>query len=64
MIMILSAIASVLASRPRRMRLIKSGPLTNREIEKSAFAGASTFDGNSSQHISSVSQKIMAIRQV
>src|SRR5665811_2324640 len=34
MIMILSAIASLLPSRPRRMRLIKSGPLTNREIEK------------------------------
>ena len=34
MIMILSAIASLLPSRPRRLRLIKSGPLTNREIEK------------------------------
>lgn len=34
MIMILSAIASLLASRPRRMRLVKSGPLTNREIER------------------------------
>jgi len=34
MIMIPSAIASLLPSHPRRMRLIKSGPLTNREIEK------------------------------
>jgi uncharacterized protein len=34
MIMILSAIASLLPSRPRQMRLIKSGPLTNREIDK------------------------------
>jgi hypothetical protein len=34
MIMILSAIASLLPSHPRRMRLIKSGPLTIREIEK------------------------------
>ena len=34
MMMILSAIASLLPSRPRQMRLIKSGPLTNREIDK------------------------------
>jgi uncharacterized protein len=34
MIIILSAIASLLPSRPRQMRLIKSGPLTNREIDK------------------------------
>jgi uncharacterized protein len=34
MIMILSAIASLLPSRPRQTRLIKSGALTNREIEK------------------------------